>query len=156
MSAVVKTVVDNRVSDKAEDEKSESETLSELEFRTVNAKEIGCESVKLEVNKDETRGLCIVNCETKKIEEDKCVRVSKSMNDAKSVTVLEYNKSVTEAVEEDFSEIREKEPLGSGIIKDNNDTSITEQAVSDTSVLSFRRSTSRNKIPASRNSDFLW
>jgi hypothetical protein len=68
------------------------------------------------------------------------------MNDAKSATVTE----------EDLSEIGEKELHGSDIIKANNDTSITELAASDTSVLSFRRSSSRNKIPPSRNSDFLW
>jgi hypothetical protein len=49
MSAVVEITVDNRVSDKVANEKSESETVSE--FETVNAKETGGESVKLETIK---------------------------------------------------------------------------------------------------------
>jgi hypothetical protein len=78
------------------------------------------------------------------------------MNYVKNVTVLVHDKSVTEEIEEDFSETGEKVIHGSGTIKANNDTSVTELAVSDTSVLEFCRSSSRNKIPASRSSDFLW
>ena len=146
MSAAVEAVTDKSASDKVEDEKSESESVSELESRTGNAKETCGETVKLQVNIDETRGLCIVNSETKNIEEGKCPRVSKCINDAKSVTVTE----------EDPCEIGENDLQGSDITKANNNISITDQAVSDTSMLSLRRFSSRNKIPPSRNSDFLW
>ena len=112
--------------------------------------------MNVEVNKDETRVLCIVNSETKKVEEDKCIRVSKIMNDTKSDTVLVYDKSVIEEVDEDFSETGEKKLYGSDTIKVNNDTSNTDLAVSYTSVSKLCRSSSRNKIPASRRSDFLW
>ena len=156
MGAMVEIVVDNRVSDKVEDEISEPEAVSEFEFKTVNAKETGDESVKVEVNKDETRVLCIGNSETKKVEEVKCNRVSKIMNDTKSDTVLVYDKSVTERADEDFSETGEKKLYGSDAIKVNNDTSNTDLAVSYTSVSKLCRSSSRNKIPASRRSDFLW
>ena len=121
----------------------------------MNAKETGVESVKVVVNKDETRVLCIVNRETKKVEEDKCIIVSKIMNDTKSDTVLVYDKSVSEEVDEDFSETGEKKLYGSDAIKVNNDTSNTDLAVSYTSVSKLCRSSSRNKIPASRSSDFL-
>jgi len=100
----------------------------------VNAKETGVESVKVVVNKDETRVLCIVNRETKKVEEDKCIRVSKIMNDTKNDTVLVYDKSVSEEVDVDFSETGEKKLYGPDAIKVNNDTSYTDLAVSDTSV----------------------
>jgi hypothetical protein len=156
MSAVVEIVVDNMVSDKGEDEKSEPVTVIEFEFRTVNAKETGGETVKVEVNKDETRVLCIVNNETKKVEEIKCIKVSKIMNDTKSDTILVYDKSVTEEVNEDFSETREKELHGSDTIKVNNNTSNTDLAVADTSASKLCRSSSRNKIPVSRSTDFLW
>jgi hypothetical protein len=146
MSAVVETVIDNMVSDKADDEKSELESVSDLESRSGNAKETSGEPVKLELHINETRDLCIVNSEAKNVEEGKCVRVSKCMNDAKSVTVTE----------EGPCEIGENEQQGSDIIKANNGIRITEPAPPDTSVLSFRRSSSRNKIPPSRNSDFLW
>jgi hypothetical protein len=156
MSAVVETVVDNRVSDKIEYEKSESETVSEYEFRTVNAKETDGDLVKLEANNDETRDLCIVNSETENVEEDKCTGVSKIRNDAKSVCLLAYDKSVTVIADEDFSETGEKDLHASDTIKANNDTSITKLDISDTSLSKLHRSSSRNKIPASRSSDFLW
>jgi hypothetical protein len=146
MSALVEMVIENKVLDKVEEEKSESESVSELESRTGNAKKTSDESVQFEVNIDETRGLCIVNSETKNVDESKGVRVSKCTNDLKSVIVTEEGPCV----------IGENELQGSDIIKANNDISITEPSVSDTSVLSFRRSSSRNKIPPSRNSDFLW
>jgi hypothetical protein len=72
-----------------------------------------------------------------------------------SVTVLVYDKSVTEEVD-DFSETGEKELNGSGTIEANNDSSVTELGVSDNSEWELRRSSCRNKIPAFRSSDFLW
>lgn len=146
MSAVVEMVIENRVLDKVEEGKSEFESVSELEPRNANAKKTSDESAQVEVNIDEIRGLCIVNSETKNGNESICVRVSKCTNDLQSVTVTD----------EDHCVIGENELQGTDIIKANNDISITEPSVSDTSVLSFRRSSSRNKIPPSRNSDFLW
>ena len=78
------------------------------------------------------------------------------MNDAKNVINLMNNKSVICEVNEDLSGTREKELHGSSTIKDINDTSVTEPAVFDTSAWELRRSSSRNKIPTSRSSDFLW
>ena len=52
MCAVVEPVTDNSVSDKIEDGKGESRTVSALDFRTVNVKETDVESVEVEENKD--------------------------------------------------------------------------------------------------------
>jgi GMP synthase PP-ATPase subunit len=112
--------------------------------------------VKLKANNDETWDLCIVNSETKNVEEDKSTRVSKIRNDANSVTFLAYDKSVTVIVDEGFSETGEKELHVSDTTKANNDISITNLDISDTSVSKLHRSSSRNKIRASRSSDFLW
>ena len=156
MCVVVEPVTDNSVSDKAEDGKGESKTVSVFDFRTANVKETAIESAKVEENKDETRGPRVVNSVTKKVEEDKIVRVSKSMNDAKSVSNLMNNKSVIDEVDEDLSGTREKELQGSSTTKAINDTSVMEPAVLDISAWELRRSSSRNKIPTSRSSDFLW
>jgi hypothetical protein len=165
--------------------KSEFVSGSELEPGTPNAKKTGDESAQVEVNIDEIRGLCIVNSETKNANESKCVRVSMSTYDLQSATVTDEDPSVIremgiedrvfDKVQEEKSEfesgselqsvtvteedpcvIGENELQGTDIIKANNDISITEPSVSDTLMLSFRRSSSRNKIPPSRNSDFLW
>jgi hypothetical protein len=89
VSDAVETVIDKSASNKFEDEKSGLESVSELSSRAGIDNETCGESVKLEVNIDETRDLCIVNSVTKNIEEDKCPRVSKCRNDVKSVTVTE-------------------------------------------------------------------
>jgi hypothetical protein len=112
--------------------------------------------VKLKANNDETRDLCIANSETKNVEEDKCTGVSKIRNDAKSVSLLAYDKSITMIADEDYSETGEKELRAPDTIKANNDTSITKLDISDTSLTKLHRSSSRNKILASRSSDFLW
>jgi hypothetical protein len=156
MYDVVEPVVDNSALDEVEDGKTESYFVSDSEFRTVNVEVIDEELVKLEENNDDTRCLCIENSEIKKVEEDKSFRVSKSMNDAKSVTVLVNDKNVTEKADDDLSVTREKELHGSGTIMANNDISVTELAVSDTSMWELRRPSSRTKIPASRSTDFLW
>ena len=70
------------------------------------------------------------------------------MNDAKCVSVLVYDKSVIEEVDKDLSETMEKKPQGSTTVKSYNDSSVT-------SVWEFPRSSSRNKIPASRSSGFF-
>ena len=90
--------------------------------------------------------MCVDNSETKNVNESKCVRVSKFANDLQSVIVIEEDPCVT----------GENELQVTDIIKANNDIGITEPSISHTSMLSFRRSSSRNKIPPSRNSDFLW
>ena len=149
-SAVVEFAADNNVHGKVEDQKrNESETVREFESRIMNAKETSGEFVNLEENKQDTRLLCVVNSETKKVVEDKCFRGRKNMNDAKCVSVLVYDESVIEEVDKDLSETMEKKPQGSTTIKSYNDSSVT-------SVWEFPRSSSRNKIPASRSSDFLW
>src|SRR5215475_13061655 len=104
------------------------------------------ELAQSEVIKEELRSLCIDNSEIKNVNESKCVRVSKFTNELQSVTVTEEDPCVT----------GENELHGTDIIKANNDISITEPSTSNTSMLSFRRSSSRNKTHPSRNSDFLW
>ena len=139
-------VTKDRVLDKVQKAKSESENGSELEPKSVNAKKTSDELAQSEVNIEEFRSLCVDNSESKNVNEIKCVRVSKLTNELQSVTVTE----------EDPSGTGENELHGTDKIKANIDISITEPPASDTSVLSFRRSSSRNKIPPSRNSDFLW
>jgi hypothetical protein len=139
-------VTKDRVLDKVQEGNSEFENGSELEPRTANAKKTSDELAQFEVNIKELRSLCTDNSEIKNVNESKCVRVSNLTNELQSVTVTEEDPCVT----------GDNELQGTDIIKANNDICITESSVSDTSMLSFRRSSSRNKIPPSRNSDFLW
>ena len=138
-------VIEDRVLDKVQEGKSEFDSGSELEPRTANAKKTSDELAQFEVNIEEFRSLCVDNSETKNVNESKCVRVSKFANDLQSVIVTEEDPCVT----------GKNELQVTNMIKANNDISITEPSISDTLMLSFRRS-SRNKIPPSRNSDFLW
>ena len=185
MSAVAEMVIENRGLEKVEEGKSEFVSGSELEHGTPYAKKTGDEAAQVVVNIDEIRGLCIVDSETKNANESKCVRVSMSTFDLQSASVTDEDPSVIremgiegrvfDKVQEEKSEfesgselqsvtVTEKDPCvigenelqGTDIIMANKDISITEPSVSDTSMLSFRRSSSRNKIPPSRNSDFLW
>jgi hypothetical protein len=78
------------------------------------------------------------------------------MGDAESDTILVPIKSVILEVDEAFSEAGEKELHGSGTIKANNDAGINELVAPDTRMTKLSRPSLRNKIPASRSSDFLW
>jgi len=134
------------VSDKGQEVRSELENGSELELRTAKDQKTSAELAQIEVKEDKLRSLCIDNSETKNENESKYITDSKFMNDSQSVSVTK----------EDHSIIGENELLSADRIKKNNDSSITNLSVPGTLMLSFTISSSRNKIPPSRNSDFLW
>jgi hypothetical protein len=98
MRAIDERVIVNSGLDKVEEGKIELMNVNELEPRTLKAKKTGDESTLAEGNIDETRDLCIVNNETKNVNVNKCVKVSKSMYDLQSVTVTEEGPGTTREI----------------------------------------------------------
>jgi hypothetical protein len=158
LSDEVDLVSDDSGSGIDEDEKAKLKSVSVLDARSVKVKETDAESVNAEVeeHKDISKGPCAVTSVTKKVDDGKSVRVSKSKFGVNSGINSMCNKSVSDKDDDDLSCTMRKVPHESSTTKTINHTSVEVPSVLDTSAWESRRSSSRNKIPTPRSSDFLW